>query len=83
MTRAKSIDTLTQLERWLRKNNHTKTDFALAVGCHRQTVSRVNQGLPIEEAIGLRVEFVTNGAIKPAVRRRGKPELSTKPQRRK
>lgn len=83
MTKAKSIDTLTPLERWLRKNNQSQADLAAAIGCHRQTIGRVNAGLPIEEIVARQIYFVTGGMVEPITKRRGKPELSTNPQRKK
>jgi hypothetical protein len=83
MTKARNVDTLTPLERWLRKNNKSQCELAEAVGCHRQTIGKVNAGVPVEESVSLKVYFITGGAVEPPISRRGKPNLSTNPQRKK
>lgn len=83
MSQAKTMDTMTPLERWLRKNNYSMCELAAAIGCHRHTIGKVKQGLPIEEVVARQIYFVTGGMVDPAVKRRGKPELSTDPHTRK
>lgn len=71
---------ISPIERWLRKNNMTMMELAEKVGCHRETIRRVKEGIAIEEQFARAIYFATGGYVDPAVKRRGRPSCEQLPQ---
>lgn len=64
MTKPKPMESLTPLEKWLRRNNKSKGELAEAVGCHRHTIGKACDEVPVSEEIALKILFITGGLVK-------------------
>ena len=62
---------ISDLERWLIRNNMTINELAEMVGCNRQTIRRIKQGDGVESRVANQVYFITSGAVNPQVKEKG------------